>query len=51
MVARSRPSDTDLDRLFRALADATRRGIVARVLAGVIPPTSCSMIHCAAFCA
>lgn len=29
-----RPSDPDLDRLFRALADATRRDIVARVLAG-----------------
>lgn len=34
MVARSPLSDADLDRLFRALADSTRRDIVARVMAG-----------------
>lgn len=36
MVVRLSPneSDADLDRLFRALADATRRDIVARVLGG-----------------
>lgn len=34
MVARSSLSDADLDRLFRALADSTRRDIVARVMAG-----------------
>lgn len=34
MVARSKLSDPELDRLFRALADATRRDIVARLLAG-----------------
>lgn len=36
MVVRPSPteSDADLDRLFRALADATRRDIVARVLGG-----------------
>jgi DNA-binding transcriptional ArsR family regulator len=34
MVARRPLADPDLDRLFRALADATRRDIVARVLAG-----------------
>lgn len=34
MVARSRLSDAELDRLFRALADATRRDIVSRLLAG-----------------
>lgn len=34
MVARSDLSDAELDRLFRALADATRRDIIARVLAG-----------------
>lgn len=34
MVARSRLSDADLDRLFRALADRTRRDIVTRLLAG-----------------
>jgi DNA-binding transcriptional ArsR family regulator len=34
MVARSPLSDADTDRLFRALADTTRRDIVARVLAG-----------------
>ena len=34
MVARHGLSEADLDRLFRALADATRRDIVARVLAG-----------------
>jgi DNA-binding transcriptional ArsR family regulator len=34
MVVRFRLSDADLDRLFRALADRTRRDIVARLLAG-----------------
>jgi DNA-binding transcriptional ArsR family regulator len=34
MVARSALSDAQLDRLFRALADATRRDIVARLLGG-----------------
>lgn len=34
MVARYPLPDADLDRLFRALADATRRDIVARVLGG-----------------
>ncbi|MBK6490066.1 MAG: helix-turn-helix transcriptional regulator [Gemmatimonadetes bacterium] len=34
MVARFPLSDADLDRLFRALADGTRRDIVARVLGG-----------------
>lgn len=34
MVARSPLAEADLDRLFRALADTTRRDIVARVLAG-----------------
>jgi DNA-binding transcriptional ArsR family regulator len=34
MVARYPLSDADLDRLFRALADATRRDIVRRVLGG-----------------
>jgi DNA-binding transcriptional ArsR family regulator len=34
MVARSPLPDAELDRLFRALADTTRRDIVARVLAG-----------------
>jgi DNA-binding transcriptional ArsR family regulator len=34
MVARSSLTDAELDRLFRALADATRRDIVRRVLAG-----------------
>lgn len=37
MVVRSsayRPDDDHLDRLFRALADRTRRDIIARVLAG-----------------
>lgn len=34
MVARSPLSDAALDRLFRALADPTRRDIVARVLTG-----------------
>lgn len=32
--ARSRRDDAHIDRLFRALADRTRRDIVARVLAG-----------------
>lgn len=34
MVARFHPDDEALDRLFRALADATRRDIVARTLTG-----------------
>ena len=34
MVVRLDLSDADLDRLFRALADATRRDIVARVITG-----------------
>jgi DNA-binding transcriptional ArsR family regulator len=34
MVVRRALSDAELDRLFRALADATRRDIVARLLAG-----------------
>lgn len=34
MVVRNRAADAATDRLFRALADATRRDIVARVLAG-----------------
>jgi DNA-binding transcriptional ArsR family regulator len=33
-------SNADLDRVFRALADATRRDIVARVLAGEAAPIS-----------
>jgi DNA-binding transcriptional ArsR family regulator len=34
MVVGSLLTDPELDRLFRALADATRRDIVARLLAG-----------------
>jgi len=34
MVVSSELSSAELDRLFRALADATRRDIVARVLGG-----------------
>lgn len=34
MVVFSRLSDTEADRLFRALADATRRAIVTRLLSG-----------------
>lgn len=34
MVVQSSLTDPELDRLFRALADATRRDIVARLLAG-----------------
>lgn len=34
MVARSPLPDPELDRVFRALADATRRDIVTRLLAG-----------------
>lgn len=34
MVARFSLSDAELDRLFRALGDATRRDIVARLMAG-----------------
>ena len=34
MVVRSALSDAELDRVFHALADATRRDIVARVMAG-----------------
>ena len=34
MVVRPSLSDAEIDRVFHALADATRRDIVARVLAG-----------------
>jgi DNA-binding transcriptional ArsR family regulator len=34
VVFRSDLSDAEIDRVFRALADATRRDIVARVMAG-----------------
>jgi DNA-binding transcriptional ArsR family regulator len=34
MVARPSSSEAEIDRVFHALADATRRDIVARVLAG-----------------
>jgi DNA-binding transcriptional ArsR family regulator len=34
MVVRFSLADADVDRIFRALADATRRDIVARVLTG-----------------
>jgi DNA-binding transcriptional ArsR family regulator len=34
MVAHAHLSDAELDRLFRALADTTRRDIVARLLGG-----------------
>lgn len=34
MVSDRIPSDAELDRLFRALADATRRDIVTRLLSG-----------------
>ena len=34
MVVRRALSDTQIDRVFHALADATRRDIVARVMAG-----------------
>lgn len=34
MVAYNELNDAEVDRLFRALADATRRDIVARVLGG-----------------
>lgn len=42
MVAYHDLSDTELNRVFRALADATRRDIVARLLAG--EPTSISAL-------
>ncbi|CAM3625026.1 helix-turn-helix transcriptional regulator [Smaragdicoccus niigatensis] len=34
MVVRLNLSDAEVDRIFRALADATRRDIIARVLGG-----------------
>ncbi len=40
MVVRADLSDAKLDRLFRALADTTRRDIVARVMAGEAPSVS-----------
>lgn len=40
MVVYPNLSDADLDRLFRALADATRRDIVARVMTGETPSVS-----------
>lgn len=44
MVARSSLSNADLDRLFRALADTTRRDIVARLLSKDGEPASVSTI-------
>ncbi|HEX6693481.1 MAG TPA: metalloregulator ArsR/SmtB family transcription factor [Longimicrobiales bacterium] len=40
MVVYPNLSNADLDRLFRALADATRRDIVARVMTGETPSVS-----------
>jgi DNA-binding transcriptional ArsR family regulator len=40
MVVYQNLSNADLDRLFRALADATRRDIVARVMTGEAPSVS-----------
>ncbi len=34
MVVENRPSDAEVDRIFRALADATRRDILRRTLDG-----------------
>ncbi|WKW11046.1 metalloregulator ArsR/SmtB family transcription factor [Pseudogemmatithrix spongiicola] len=42
MVARISPSEDELDQLFRALADRTRRDIVARLMAG--EPASVSVL-------
>jgi len=42
MVACSSPSEDELDQLFRALADRTRRDIVARLMAG--EPASVSVL-------
>lgn len=42
MVAYHSPDDAEIDRLFHALADATRRDIVARVLGG--EPASISVL-------
>lgn len=42
MVVRTSLSDAEIDRVFRALADATRRDIIARVLAG--EPISVSVL-------
>ncbi|MBA3853935.1 MAG: transcriptional regulator [Gemmatimonas sp.] len=42
MVARFSPSEDELDQLFRALADRTRRDIVARLMAG--EPASVSVL-------
>jgi DNA-binding transcriptional ArsR family regulator len=40
MVVRRRLSNAELDRIFRALADTTRRDIVARVMGGEAAPIS-----------
>jgi len=42
MVACASLSDAEVDRIFRALADATRRDIIARLLAG--EPSSISAL-------
>jgi DNA-binding transcriptional ArsR family regulator len=42
MVVRSKLTDDELDRVFRALGDTTRRDIVARLCAG--EPTSVSAL-------
>ncbi len=45
MVVQRALSDPELDRLFRALADATRRDIVARLLSGELASVT-SLANC-----
>lgn len=45
MVVRTSLSDADVDRLFRALADATRRDIVARLLSDAPASVSALAAH------
>ncbi len=45
MVVRRSLTDAELDRIFRALADATRRDIVTRLLAGAPASVSALAAH------
>ncbi len=51
MVVRSELSDAEVDRLFRALADATRRDIVRRTLAGEVSVSGLAADYAMSFAA
>ncbi|WP_017200664.1 metalloregulator ArsR/SmtB family transcription factor [Arthrobacter sp. M2012083] len=48
---KTKPSDAETDRLFHALADATRRDIVARVTAGEYSVSGLTALYAMSFAA